>query len=67
MASSFYHLSANTGSTASDIVDILKIFSQTWTLSKTFAEGDFSIGLSEKTDAILGDEEFGVEVVDEIE
>ena len=52
------------GNTAAGLAQYLNIFTRVWTLSKTFAEGDFHQDLVNKFHSALEDEEHGLEIVD---
>ena len=53
-----------TGNTATAISQYLNVFTRTWTLAKTFGEGDFHQDLIEFAMEIFADEDEGLEVVD---
>ena len=52
------------GRAASDVTTQLKLFGHVWTLTRTFADGDFHVNLQRCVDAVLDSEEDGLEVVD---
>ena len=60
-------LQHHTGNVAGHVADALDIFTQAWTVSKTFGEGDFHQDLMESVDWVLDDEDYGLEVVDPTE
>ena len=52
------------GRAASDVTERLKLLGPVWTLTKTFADGDFRVSLQRCVDAVLDSEEDGLEAVD---
>ena len=52
------------GRAAADVTTRLNLLAPVWTLTKTFADGDFHVHLLRCVDAVLDNEEDGLEVVD---